>query len=115
MHTCTAFPTADPVVSAQTIYSVRVGMTAIIDCQYKAIGVFRNSYSVKWVKGVINIDPSLPEFSRYRVLTNFSLVITDTKPSDASDVYACHVTVSVTRVMTLYGSPVSLEIRGVWV
>ena len=84
----------------------------MIHCEYIA-GYLKDRHSVTWMKGTTRIEPDKSEFSRFSVLSNFSLVINDTVPDDASRAYACNVSVTIGGAnVKRYAQTVSLEILG---
>lgn len=65
------------------------------------------------MKGSELIELDKSKFSRFSVLRNFSLVINDTVPEDASRAYACNVNVTIGGgIVKRYAQTVSLEILG---
>ena len=98
-------------VSARTVYPTPPGSDVIIDCPYKP-GVLRDHYSVSWSRGLTPVNLDAPEFSRYSILDDFSLMVNSTVPDDAK-AYSCKVEVTIVgEVIRKYGPPVALEVTG---
>ena len=94
--------------------SVPLNRAIVIPCPYER-GVFEERYGVTWYQGMNMIDNLVAESAgRYEILQNFSLMIQDAKPMDASNAYYCRVQVNTTDdvVITRQSPFITLEVLG---
>lgn len=71
---------------------VSIGSFITVPCAYRR-GRLADRYEVTWSKGLVEVDTSLQQFDRYEIQQNFSLVIRNVVPDDASDAYHCRIRV----------------------
>ena len=114
-------PAAHPVLNrnlrsaSETFFlSVSLDRAIVIPCPYER-GVFEERYGGTWYRGMNMIDNLVAESAgRYEILQNFSLMIQDAKPMDASNAYYCRVQVNTTDdvVITRQSPFITLEVLG---
>ena len=95
--------------------SVPLRETVVIPCPYER-GTFEERYGVTWFQGVqmINTSDVAQTNNRYQVHRNFSLMIQDVMPTDASSAYYCQVHVNTTEgdIITRQSPYITVEVLG---
>ena len=104
----TAYPFSDLTITRS--YSANIGDELTVHCTIP-MGVLTDRYSVRWFKGLNEIDTS----SSSRIsLNGFALVFSSVESSDYGSGYYCMVSVRVKgdRVVKRQGSTIALNIMG---
>ena len=112
-YTHAAYPVLNKTISSTKLASVPLGGEITVPCAYLR-GAFEERYDVTWYQGVHQVDTSVMQYNRYEVRRDFSLVIRDMKPGDASNAYYCQVRVNVTNdIMIVRRAPfISVDVLG---
>ena len=113
-HTHAANLAPDPAISAVSQYQVHAGDSITLPCAFRP-GALSSNYSLEWQKQLATIyrpqGISLPQ--RYRILENYSLVISGAEVTD-SNLYQCSVRVTYSNGPTItgYAPPFRLIVIG---
>ena len=107
--THTGYPFSDPSIARN--YSTTLGESLVVNCTIP-VGILRERYSVRWFKGLVEINPSEPAFDHISIQQDFSLRFSDIRPSDESNAYSCVMNVARNNeTVTRQGSTISISIR----
>ena len=103
-----AYPFSDP--SINTSYEARLGEPLVMRCTIP-FGALRERYSVRWFRGLTEIDPD--ESQHISVRDDGALVFAEVRISDVNRGYYCKVKVSrIEGNVTRKGSTIALNILG---